>query len=55
MEIEVKVQRKPSKFGKYKTYSVTLPAQVIEQLPKLKKAKKVKIDINLLGNIEIKV
>ena len=55
MELEVKVQRKPSKFGKYKAYSITIPSQVLKQIPRLKRAKKVRLDINLLGNIEIKV
>ena len=55
MEIEVKVQKRWSQLGKYKTYSITLPAQILKQVPKLKKAKKVKLDINLLGNIELKI
>ncbi len=55
MEIAVKIQKKNSQFGKYKTYSITLPAQILKQIPKLKRAKKVMLDINLLGNIEIKV
>lgn len=54
VEIEVKLQKRPSKFGKYTSYAITLPADIIKATPKIKKVKRVKLDTNLLGNIEIK-
>ena len=55
VEIEVKLQKRPSKFGKYTSYAITLPAEIIKATPKIKKVKRVRLDTNLLGNIEIKI
>jgi len=52
--VEVKLQRVKVHNGKYTIRKIVLPKQILKYAPQIKKAKKVLLETDLLGNIIIK-
>ncbi len=53
-QIEVKLQKHKIQKGRYKITMLTLPRQLLKHVPAIRKAKKVLLETDLLGNIIIK-
>ena len=52
--VEVKLQRVKVHDGKYTIRKIVLPKQILKYAPQIKKAKKVVLETDMLGNIIIK-
>ncbi len=55
MEIKVRLRKLASCNGKYKSYAITLPREVLENFPQMKKRKYLKLTTDVIGNLVIKV
>ena len=52
--IKVKLQKRPGHRGKYDTYVVTLPKQILDAAPHFRKAEEVELDVSPKGVITLK-
>lgn len=52
--MKVRVQKRQSYYGKYKSISITMPKEILGQAKWLKKQRIVDLEVDLLGHITIK-
>jgi len=52
--MKVKLRKQPGNNKKYASYVITLPKEIMERCPEIRKSKRVELETDFVGNIIVK-